>query len=342
MNKIIDTPTFFDNNDNLGVILNYNKAINKLNDIVDWNIFLPTIEKCFYIENRGIGGRPHFDYILMFKILILQKLYNLSDEEIIFQIYDRLSFKNFLGISNKIPDKNTLWNFRETLIKHNVENKLFNLFLNQIKKKNITLSEGTIVDATFVNVQKQRNTRDENEDIKNGKMPDSWDNEHKISQKDTDASWTKKRNEVFFGYKNHIKIDKTNKLILKYNITTAKVHDNQVIDKLVDRTDNEVYADAGYIGTEDRLPKTTAKFICKRGFRNHPLSHEDQENNRTISKVRCRIEHVFATIKTSMNNAMNIRSIGINRAKFNVALTNLAYNMLRLKFIMFNTSMGKF
>ena len=87
----------------------------------------------------------------MFKILILQKLYNLSDEEIIFQIYDRLSFKNFLGISNKIPDKNTLC--RETLIKHNAEGKLFNLFLSQIKKNNITLSEGTIVDATFVNVQ---------------------------------------------------------------------------------------------------------------------------------------------------------------------------------------------
>ena len=115
----------------------------------------------------------------------------------------------------------------------------------------------------------------------------------------------KKRSEVFFGYKNHIKIDKTNKLILKYDITTAK-------------------------------------YICKRGFRNHPLSQEDQENNRTISKVRCRIEHVFATIKTSMNIAMNIRSIGINRAKFNVALTNLAYNMLRLRFIMFDTSMGKF
>ena len=93
--------------------------------------------------------------------------------------------------------------------------------------------------------QSIRNTRDENEDIKNGKMPDSWDNEHKISQKDTDGSWTKKRSEVFFGYKNHIKIDKINKLILKYDITTAKVHDNQVIDKLVEKTDNEVYADAG-------------------------------------------------------------------------------------------------
>ena len=64
---------------------------------------------------------------------------------------------------------------------------------------------------------------------------------------------------MFFGYKNHIKIDKTNKLILKYNITTAKVHDNQVIDKLVEKTDNEVYADAGYIKTEDRLPKTTCQ-----------------------------------------------------------------------------------
>ena len=101
MNKIIDTPTFFDNNDNLGVILNYNKAINKLNDIVDWNIFLPTIEKCFYIENRGIGGRPHFDYILMFKILILQKLYNLSDEEMIFQIYEDCLSRTFLEYQTK-------------------------------------------------------------------------------------------------------------------------------------------------------------------------------------------------------------------------------------------------
>lgn len=342
-NSIIKTvinneATFFDFSDKFQKLNNYNKAINKLNDLIDWKIFLPTIEKCFYKENRGIGGRPHYDYILMFKILILQRIYNLSDEAIEYEIINRLDFMNFLNISSETPDRNTIWNFREVLTNNNVIDDLFNIFFKQLKEKNLIMNEGTIVDATFVKVPKQRNSFDENKEIKEGKTPENWSNVHKISQKDIDASWTIKRNEVFYGYKNHIKIDKTNKFIIGSITTTAKIHDSQMISKLINDEDKIIYADATYVGTERTLSNKTEKYFCKRGYRNKPLSQKDKEYNKKVSSIRCRIEHVFATMKVQMNNAINIRTIGLKRARFMVTLTNLTYNILR--FISLSSSRG--
>lgn len=266
----------------------------------------------------------------MFKILILQRIYNLSDEETEYEIINRLDFMRFLNTTTEMPDKNTIWNFREILTNNNVIEELFNIFFNQLKKENLIMQEGSVVDATFVKVPKQRNTIEKNNEIKQGKTPENWSNSHKIRQKDVDASWTIKRNEVFYGYKNHIKIDKDNKFIIKSSITTAKVHDSQEITNLIDEEDKTIYADAGYIGTEKYLPNKTEKYICKRGYRNKPLSQKDKEYNKRISSTRCRIEHVFATMKVQMNNAMDIRSIEIKRARFIITLTNLTYNILRL------------
>ena len=162
-------------------------------------------------------------------------------------------------------------------------------------------------------------------------MPENWDNPKKISQKDTDARWTMKRNIAHYGYKNHIKIDKDSKIITRFSITAANVHDSIEIDKLIDENDKELYADAGYIGTENKLPENVLKLICAKGYRYKKLTDNDKEQNRIKSKTRCRVEHVFGTMKTAMNNALKIRSIGIKRAVFSVGLTNLVYNILRFK-----------
>ena len=142
-----------------------------------------------------------------------------------------------------------------------------------------------------------------------------------------------KRNIAHYGYKNHIKIDKDSKIITHFSITAANVHDSVEIDKLIDENDKELYADAGYIGTENRLPENVLKHICVKGYRYKKLTDNDKEQNRIKSKIRCRVEHVFGTMKTAMNNALKIRSIGIKRAVFLVGLANLVYNILRLKTI---------
>ena len=329
----MDTPTLFDEEIRQEKINGLKNPLFELDSIIDWNIFRKPISDALVKSVKGPGGRPAFDYVIMFKILVLQKLYNISDEQTEFQILDRQSFRTFLKIANKVPDSTTIWLFRENLTNAGVIDKLFALFNKQLESKNLITKTGCIVDASFVEVPRQRNTRDENKEIKNGKIPENWDNPKKISQKDTDARWTMKRNIAHYGYKNHIKIDKDSKIITRFSITAANVHDSIEIDKLIDENDKELYADAGYIGTENKLPENVLKHICAKGYRYKKLTDNDKEQNRIKSKIRCRVEHVFGTMKTAMNNALKIRSIGIKRAVFLVGLANLVYNILRLKTI---------
>ena len=152
----------------------------------------------------------------MFKILILQKYFNLSDDQVEFQINDRISFMRFLGFSfaDEIPDSKTVWHFREKLTNLGVIKDLFECFLGQLEEIGLVINEGKIVDASFIEIPKQRNSRQENADIKAGIIPTEFtENPAKLAQKDTDARWTKKNNQNYYGYKNHIKVDSGSKII---------------------------------------------------------------------------------------------------------------------------------
>lgn len=185
---------------------------------INWELFRSRIEKHTLNEDKGLGGRPAYDRVLLFKIIILQRFYNISDEQIEYQINDRLSFMRFLGLElcDDVPDAKTIWLFKEKLAKAKVTEELFNLFSQELENKNLIAHEGSIIDASFVEVPKQRNSRDENKDIKEGKTPEDWkkeENIHKLSQKDIDARWTKKNNVSYYGYKTHVKADSKSKLI---------------------------------------------------------------------------------------------------------------------------------
>ena len=125
-------------------------------------------------EAKGLGGRPAYDYVLMFKIIILQRLYNISDDQTEYQINDRLSFMRFLGLElkDKVPDAKIIWLFKEKLIEARVSKKLFEKFENELARNNLIGKEGTIIDATIVEAPIQHNSKDENEQIKNGKVPE--------------------------------------------------------------------------------------------------------------------------------------------------------------------------
>jgi IS5 family transposase len=250
-------------------------------------------------EKKSTVGRKTIDAIVMFRMLVLQLLYNLSGEQVEYQVRDRLSFTRFLGlgIEDGIPDGTTLWLFRETLAKAGLVEKLFERFGQHLEAKGYIARDGQMVDATIVPVPKQRNSRDENDEVKAGKTPEEWE-PAKNRQKDKDARWTKKHGKSFYGYKNHVNADAGHKLIRQYDVTDASVHDSRKFDGLLNlaNTSADVYADSAY-----RLAETEAKLslrglrsrIHHRANRNHPLSQAQENANRQKSRVRARIEHVF-------------------------------------------------
>jgi len=303
---------------------------------INWEIFRPTLEIIFTKEDKGQGGRTPYDYLIMFKVLILQRYYNLSDDQTEYQILDRLSFMRFLELelSDKVPDSKTIWLFKETIAKSGKTEELFNTFEELLESKGYIGKEGKIVDASFVEVPRQRNSREENKQIKEGKVPDEWlDNPHKLSQKDIDARWTKKNNETFYGYKNHVKGDQKSKLIEKYKVTDASVHDSTPAPDIMDEKDAEqdMYGDSAYTGptVEAAIIKNKMKnCIHEKGYRNKPLTEEQKERNKKKSSFRVRIEHIFGFVENSMHGSY-IRCIGMIRAEATIGLMNLTYNIFR-------------
>ena len=197
-------------------IKKHQPPLQKLNKVIDWEIFRPILESELLNKSKVKGGRPPCDKLLMFKIIILQRYFNISDDQTEFQIKDRLSFMDFLNLelSDKIPDAKTIWFFKDQLCKKGLTEKLFDLFTVTLNSKGIIAKEGSMVDASFVDVPKQRNNREDNTVIKKGAVPISLaKNKYKLAQKDTDARWITKYNERHFGYKNHINVDKKTKLI---------------------------------------------------------------------------------------------------------------------------------
>ena len=203
--------------------------LEQLNHFIRWEDFRPVIDKAFAVTEPSRGGRPSFDRVMMFKVLVLQRMYNLSDDNTEYQILDRHSFCKFLGIESyaQVPDAKTIWHYREQLKTHFIIEEIFSLFNEKLTNAALLLKDGAIVDASIIQVPRQRNTRKENKQVREGEVPEDWQNKpNKLEQKDLDADWTKKNGKTFFGYKNHIKINNGSKLITNYQVNPASVHVN--------------------------------------------------------------------------------------------------------------------
>ena len=302
--------------------------------LVEWNRFRPLLEVVRDKERKSSAGRRPFDAVLMFKILILQSLYNLSDEQAEFQIRDRLSFMRFLGLSlgDDVPDAKTIWLFREQLTEAGVIEKAFDQFEAYLCKQGFSARKGQIVDASIVPVPKQRNSREENNRIKGGEVPEDW-SEQKKRQKDTDARWTKKNGQNHYGYKNHIDVDVKHKLIRSYEVTPASVHDSQVFEDLLDEDNSsrDVWADSAYRSEEKLKELKKRKYrehLQRKGCRHKTLTDREVQGNRTRSRIRSRVEHVFG-VQAKRAGELIVRAIGLVRVKAKVGLRNLAYNLDR-------------
>lgn len=316
----------------------FETPILRVGKLVQWSLFEPLLHSMLQRKAKGPGGRPRFAPLLMFKVLVLQRLHGLADDATSFQITDRNSFRAFLGLTpaDKVPDGQTISDFRQALIDAQLIDGLFETFLEHLQKEHgLALArKGVMVDASFCEVPRQRNSREHNAQIKDGKIPQEFAANPKLkAHKDTDARWTKKDYHSYYGYKDHLKVDVADKLILKAVVTSANVHDSQAVPQLVEQGDVVFYADSAYQTAPIKAHLAGLQVqaqINERGTQKKALSEEQKESNRQKSKTRSRVEHVFAQMRGSMH-ALYQRCIGMARNEACLKLTNLVYNLLRFE-----------
>lgn len=334
------TITLFDKENTEQKLSSLGNPLERLSGVIDFEMFRKDLEDALLnVGKKNNAGAKPYDVVMMFKIIILQRYYNISDEQTEYQINDRMSFKNFLGLASgdKVPDARTIWLFREQLAKKGMAECLFHKFVKHLLGLGYIFNEGQMIDASFVVAPRQRNTREENKKIKNGEGKDLWnDNPNKKRHKDIDARWTKKGDEVYFGYKLHAKADKKSKFVKECVVSAASMHDSKAVAALLDKSDSgqELFADGAYVGQENtlKLYNITDK-ICEKGCRNHPLTEEQRKSNHEKSKIRSRIEHIFGNMEGPMHG-LTVRTIGLVRACNTSFMTCLTYNLFRFEQVM--------
>ncbi len=318
---------------------------------VDFELFRSELEAALAYADGAKGGRPPFDPVMMFKILVIQAQNSLSDERAEFLINDRLSFMRFLGLSlgDRVPDATTIWLFRERLVKAGAIKRLFDRFDQAVRDAGYIPMGGQLVDATLVAAPKQRNTESEKADIKAGRVPEAWKKKPaKLRQKDRDARWSVKFTKAkpkadgskpvdiaipSFGYQNHVSIDRAHGLIRKWDVTDAAKFEGALLrDGLLDKTNtaSSVWADTAY------RSKASETFLAASGFtsrihrkkpQGRPMPKRTARANARKSAVRAHVEHVFAEQKDRMD--LFVRTIGLARAELKIGMANLVYNIRR-------------
>lgn len=282
--------------------------LERLNAVIDWEMFPPILSRIDPTERKSAAGRKPICRVLMFKMLILQRPHDLSDERLQYQVSDRLSFMRFpsLELAGNVPDAHAVRAFREALKQHRVTDALFARLNQVLAAPGVELKSGQIIDATFVPVPIQRNVRETNAIIKADAVPIGWSKTPaKLAQKDCDARWTKKGGQKHYGYKNDINIDKDTKFITAAVCAAANIHDSQVLDTVLrDETagGKKVWADSACrsAGQERSLKGSRHENRThERAYRNKPLTEAQALSNTEKSRVRARVEHVLVQWKTT-------------------------------------------
>ena len=349
-------PGFFDVDERLRRLSDLGDQLLAFTAAVDFEMFRPELTRALAYADGSQGGRPPFDPVMMFKILVIQAANALSDERTEFLINDRLSFMRFLGLglSDRVPDARTIWLFREKLTRAEAIKPLFDRFDAALREAGYVAMGGQIVDASLIAAPKQRNTEEEKKAIKDGRIPEAWKAKPaKLRHKDRDARWTVKFSKAkarpdgtvppvdiaipTFGYQNHVSIDREHGLIRRWDATDAAAYEGaRLREGLLDKTNtaSAVWADTAY------RSKANEAFLERNGFvsRIHrkkpprrPMPGTTRRANALKSRVRSGVEHVFAVQKDKMD--LFIRTIGIARARLKIGMANLVYNMRRLVYL---------
>lgn len=287
--------------------------LDRLSELVKWYRFEKVLPK------RGEGpGRPGYLPLVMFKALLLQSLYGLSDPELEEALYDRLSFRRFvgLGLEDDVPDHSTLCRFRLKLIDEGLLEKLFAELDRQLDKAGVILKRGTMLDATV---------------IETGAASPPPDGEEPV---DPDAAFAKRTGKPgsTYGYKAHVGVDRGSGLIRSVITTPANVNDTVPADDLIRGDEREVYGDGAYHThrRQEALERRGIKArLAKRPNKHHPdLPPRLKLYNLLIARRRASVETTFATLKRRMGLSA-IRYVGLVKASAQVLLAAMAFNMRR-------------
>ncbi len=346
---------FFDGEERLRALSAAGDPLERLAAVVDFEVFRADLEATLARSDRAKGGRPPYDPVLMFKVLVLQTLYTLSDDQTEYQLKDRWSFMRFVGLAlhDPVPDAKTIWLFREQLARAGAVERLFARFDAILRAKGWLAMGGQIVDATVIEARRPRLSWAEKQTIKGGGVPAAWTPARR-AQIDRDGRWTIKRGgkrqappgaghqrrpEIavpMFGYKNHVGIDREHGLLRRYVVTHAAAYDGGQLGAVLDRdnTASDVWADTAYRSAAnlDLLERRGLKPQFQRKKpRGRKMPTHIARGNATRARVRSRVEHVFAVQKCRLG--LIVRTIGMARARAKIGLANLAYNFTRLVWI---------
>ena len=345
-------PGFFDGEERLKALSAAGDPLARLSRVVDFEVFRGELEAALSRSDRSKGGRPPYDPVMMLKVLVLQTLYTLSDEQTEYQLKDRLSFMRFVGLAlhDAVPDAKTIWLYREQLARAGAVERLFARFDGLLRAKGWLAMGGQIVDATVIEARRPRLTQAEKDTLKGGGTPADWKPARR-AQIDRDGRWTLKRGKKrevppneghqrqaeiavpMFGYKNHIGVDREHGFLRRYTVTHAARYDGSQLGAVLDRdnTASDVWADTAY------RSKANERFLAGRLMRSQihqkkpkgrPMPRRTARANARKSAVRSAVEHVFARQKGPMG--LFVRTIGIARARTKIGLANLVYNMQRM------------
>lgn len=264
--------------------------LTQMKRIIPWAEWLALIKPCYY---KGERGNKPYPLELMLRLYLLQNLYNLSDEATVAEAIDSRAFSEFCEVdsSNQVPDGDTLGRFRNLLIKHGMQERLFSHVVQLLEQKGLLLKKGTIVDSTLIEAPSSTKNRDR--------------------QRDPDAHQTKKGNQWHFGYKAHIGVDKDSGLVHSVKVTAANISDVATTPELLTGEEETVYGDSGYLGAEKREDSVVQNKQGKKirykinrrpsQIKNHSRSRWSQgqlkRREREKSSVRAKVEHVFAVVK---------------------------------------------
>ena len=352
---MIRQPGLFDLHERYRKLSEVGDPLIRLKELIDFEPFRPALAAALKRSDGAKGGRPPYDAVLMFKVLILQTLHTLSDDATEFQIRDRFSFMRFLGLElqDSVPNAKTLWLFRERLTKAGAIDELFSSFDAHLKAQGYLAMSGQIVDASIVAAPRRRNAEDEKKTIKEGRIPEAWKHKpKKLAQKDRDARWTLKRAKArpaddgkkakveiaipVFGYKNHVSIDRAHGFVRRFAVTSAAAHDGARLPDVLDKsnTARQVWADTAYRSKANEAHLERNGFVSKVHFRRRKgltLTAAQAKANAARSKIRSAVEIVFAAQKHRFG--LFVRTIGVVRARIKIGLANIADNFKRLTWL---------
>lgn len=349
-------PGFFDGDERLRALSAAGDPLERLSRVVDFEVFRGELEATLSRSDRSKGGRPPYDPVLMFKVLVLQTLYTLSDEQTEYQLKDRLSFMRFVGLAlhDAVPDAKTIWLYREQLAQAGAVERLFARFDELLRAQGWLAMGGQIVDATVIEARRPRLTQAEKNTLKGSGTPAAWKPARR-AQIDRDGRWTLKRGKKreaappsegqkrqaeiavpMFGYKNHVGVDREYGFLRRYVVTHAARYDGSQLSAVLDpdNTASDVWADTAYRSManlallERRGLKPQFQRKKPRGRR---MPAHIARGNATRARIRARVEHVFAAQKCRLG--LIVRTVGMVRARAKIGMANLIYNFTRLTWL---------